>query len=219
MADQVVLLDFWPSPFGMRVRIALAEKGVKYEYKNEDLWNKSPLLLQSNPVHKKIPVLIHNEKSVSESVIVLQYIDEVWNDKAPLLPSDPYLKSQAKFWADFVDKKIYDLGKKTWTTKGEEQEAAQKEFIECIKLLEVELGDKPFFGGETIGFVDVTLVPFYSWFTVYEKLGNFSIEPECPKFIAWAKRCLERESVSKSLPDQDKVCDFVVEMRKKLGME
>ena len=106
MADQVVLLDFWPSPFGMRLKIALAEKGVKYEYKDEDLLrNKSPFLLQSNPVHKKIPVLIHNGKPVSESLIALQYIDEVWNHKAPLFPSDPYLRSQARFWADFVDKK------------------------------------------------------------------------------------------------------------------
>ncbi|XP_048446386.1 glutathione S-transferase U19-like [Pyrus x bretschneideri] len=106
MADEMVLLDFWPSPFGMRLRIALAEKGIDYEYKDEDLWSKSPLLLQMNPVHKKIPVLTHNGKSVYESLIALQYTDEVWNDKAPLLLSDPYLIAQARFWADFVNKKV-----------------------------------------------------------------------------------------------------------------
>ncbi|KAM1484060.1 hypothetical protein TB2_035297 [Malus domestica] len=94
MADEVVLLDFWPSPFGMRLRIALAEKGIEYEYKDEDLWNKSPLLLQMNPV------LIHNGKPVSESLIALQ--------------------AQARFWADYVHMKMYDIGKKLWTTKGEE---------------------------------------------------------------------------------------------------
>ena len=99
------MLDFWPSPFGMRLRIALAEKGVKCEYKDEDLWNKSSLLLQSNPVHKKIPVLIHNGKPICESLIALQYIDKVWTNK-PLLPSDPFLRSQARFWADFVDNKV-----------------------------------------------------------------------------------------------------------------
>ena len=107
MADEVVLLDFWPSMFGMRVRIALAEKGIKYEYKEEDLKNKSPLLLQMNPIHKKIPVLIHNGKPVCESLIIVQYIDEVWKDKSPLLPSDPYQRAHAKFWADFVDKKVH----------------------------------------------------------------------------------------------------------------
>ncbi|KAM1570780.1 hypothetical protein ACFX10_035740 [Malus domestica] len=219
MADEVVLLDFWPSPFGMRLRIALAEKGIEYEYKEEDLSNKSPLLLQMNPVHKKIPVLIHNGKPVSESLIALQYIDEVWNDKAPLLPSDSYLRAQARFWADFVDKKIYENGKKLRTTKGEEYDAAKEDFLDCIGVLEGELGDKPFFGGETLGFVDVALVPFYSWFLVYEKFGNFSVEAEHPKFIAWVKRCMEKESVSKSLPEQEKVYDFFMLTRKKLGIE
>ncbi|KAB1199177.1 Glutathione S-transferase U24 [Morella rubra] len=107
MADEVVLLDYFASMFGMRVRIALAEKGVKYERREEDLRNKSDLLLKMNPVHKKIPVLIHNGKPVCESLIIVQYIDEVWKDRYPLLPSDPYPRAQARFWADFVDKKVY----------------------------------------------------------------------------------------------------------------
>ncbi|KAM0997516.1 hypothetical protein ACFX2I_007374 [Malus domestica] len=49
-----------------------------------------------------------------ESLIALQYIDKVWNDKAPLLPSDSYLRAQAKFWVDFIDKKIYDIGRKLY---------------------------------------------------------------------------------------------------------
>jgi glutathione S-transferase len=105
MADEVVLLDLWLSMFGMRVRVALAEKGIKYEYKEQDLKNKSELLLKMNPIHKKIPVLIHNGKPVCESLIIVQYIDEVWNDRCPLLPSDPYQRAQARFWADFVDQK------------------------------------------------------------------------------------------------------------------
>ena len=108
MADEVVLLDVWVSMFGMRVRIALAEKGVKYEYKEQDiLMNKSDLLLKMNPVHKKIPVLIHNNNPVCESSIIVQYIDEVWNDKNPLMPSDPYERAQARFWVDYIDKKVY----------------------------------------------------------------------------------------------------------------
>ncbi|KAF3443066.1 hypothetical protein FNV43_RR16987 [Rhamnella rubrinervis] len=220
MADEVILLDLWLSMFGMRVRIALAEKGIKYEYREEDLpRNKSQLLLQMNPVHKKIPVLIHNGKPICESLIIVEYIDEVWKDKAPLLPSDPYQRAQAKFWADFVDKKVYDAGRKIWSTKGEEREAAKKEFIDILKLLEGELRDKQYFGGDTFGFVDSSLIPFYSWFHVYETFGEFSIEGECPKIIAWAKRCLRKKSVSETLPDSKKVYGYVSEMRKKLGVD
>ncbi|KAA8526676.1 hypothetical protein F0562_008121 [Nyssa sinensis] len=125
----------------------------------------------------ELPVLIHNGKPVCETLIIVQYIDEVWKDKASLLPSDPYQRAQARFWADYVDKKVYDAGRRIWSTKGE-QEAA-KDFIECLKVL----GDEPYFGGETFGFLDIALVTFYSWFYSYETCGNFSVEAERPKLI------------------------------------
>ncbi|KAI3465980.1 hypothetical protein Pfo_022643 [Paulownia fortunei] len=216
MEDELILLDLWSSPFAMRVRIALREKGLEFESIEEDLSSKSPLLLKMNPVHKQIPVLIHNGKPVCESTIIVQYIDEVWRDKAPLLPSDPYERAHARFWADYIDKKIYSTGRLVWGATGEVQEAAKKELIECFKLLESELGDKPYFGGKTFGLVDVGLIPFYSWFYALETCGEFSLMHECPKLVSWAKRCMQRESVSKSLPDQYKIYGFLMELKKKL---
>ncbi|XP_058211270.1 probable glutathione S-transferase [Rhododendron vialii] len=213
MADEkITLLSTWLSPFGIRVRIALAQKGVEYVYKEENLGNKSSLLLQMNPVKKQIPVLIHNGKPVCESLVIVQYIDEVWNQESPLLPSDPYQRAQAKFWADFVDKKLYSLGMQLSSSTGE---AAKKELLESFKLLEGELGQKPFFGGETLGFVDVALIPFYSWFSAFEHCGNFLMVEECPRLLAWAHKCLEKESVSKTLPDPNKAFDFLMVYLKK----
>ncbi|KAI6687076.1 hypothetical protein NL676_023904, partial [Syzygium grande] len=52
------------------------------------------------------------------------------------------------FWADYVDKKMYSVGRRVWLSTGEAQEAAKKEYIECLKVLEGELGDKAYFGSE-----------------------------------------------------------------------
>ncbi|KAK4714080.1 hypothetical protein R3W88_019987 [Solanum pinnatisectum] len=217
--NDVVLLDFWASSFGMRLRIALALKGIQYEGREENLFDKSPLLLEMNSVHKKIPVLIHNGKPICESLIILEYIDQVWHDKYPLLPSDSYDRSQARFWADYIDKKIYSTGRRVWSGKGEDQEEAKKEFIEIFKTLEGELGDKTYFGGdENLGFVDVALVPFTSWFYSYETCANFSIEAECPKLVAWAKRCMQIECVSNSLPHPHKIYAYVLELKNKFGL-
>ncbi|XP_052179267.1 probable glutathione S-transferase [Diospyros lotus] len=211
MADELVLLNVWPSPFGMRVRIALAEKGIHgFVTKEQDLVNKGALLLEMNPVHKLVPVLIHNGRPVCESLLIVQYIDEVWRNGYPLLPSDPSRRAKARFWADYIDKKV-------WLSTGEAQAAAKEELIGCLKVLEAELGDKPYFGGDSFGFVDVALIPFYRWFSVYEHFGNFSTVAECPKLVSWAHRCTtERDSVSKCLPDQHKFFDFILELREKL---
>ncbi|KAF4382126.1 hypothetical protein G4B88_009416 [Cannabis sativa] len=107
MEDKVVLLDFWPSSYAMRVKIALAEKDIQYEVKEENLSNKSSLLLEMNTVHNMILVLIHNGKPNCESLKIVYYIDQ-----------------------------IYSLGKRVWKSKGDEQEAVKKEFIENLKILE-----------------------------------------------------------------------------------
>lgn len=203
----------------MRVRIALAEKGLEYENRQENLGNKSPLLLQMNPVYKKIPVLIHDGKPICESLVILQYIDEVWSGKNQLMPSDPYSRAQARFWADFIDKKIFVSSVKIWNTKGEDQEASKKDFMEALKTLQGQMGDKPYFGGQELGFLDLVLISYSPWFYTFETFGNFKIETECPKIAEWMKRCAQRESVSKNLADPQKIYEFVLFRRKQKGLE
>ncbi|KAM3712983.1 hypothetical protein ACJW31_01G220200 [Castanea mollissima] len=209
---EVVLLDCWASPFCMRAKIALEEKGVQHERREENLFGgKSELLLKSNPIHQKVPVLLHNGKPISESTTVVGYIDEVWSSSTPLLRTCPYERAQAQFWADFFDKK----------------------FIMVISMLERYLklaekygqakegkrGDKSFYGGDAFGFADIIAIGLTSWFVAYEKFGGFKVEDHCPKFSAWMKRCMQRETVAKVLPDPEKIYEFVITLRNMHGIE
>ncbi|XP_020218406.1 probable glutathione S-transferase [Cajanus cajan] len=219
--DEVVLVGFWSSPYVMRVKIALIEKGVEFVYKEEkDIFEKkSELLLKSNPIHKKVPILIHHGRPICESLIILQYIDEVWKQEKQLFSNDPYDRARARFWIDLFDKKVSDCGRRMWASKGADQDAAKKEFVECLKLLENELGEKPYFAGDYFGLLDIALLPITCRFYTYETFCKFSVEKECPRFMAWAKRCNQRESVSMTLPDPYKVYDFTLEVKKRLKIE
>ncbi|KAG1342302.1 glutathione transferase GST 23 [Cocos nucifera] len=195
------------SPFVLRVEWALQLKGIKYEYVNEDLSNKSPQLLQYNPVHKMVPVLVHNGRPIAESAVIVEYIDEAWSDFYPLLPSNPYQKATTRFWAKFVEEKCLHGSFDVLSRVGEEQLQAVKEMQESLKTLEGHLEENKFFGGETIGFVDIIAGWMPSWLGMIEEIIGIKIinEEDLPLISAWIKDFLDHNLVKETMPPQEKV--------------
>ncbi|KAL6658784.1 hypothetical protein ACP70R_002824 [Stipagrostis hirtigluma subsp. patula] len=221
--EDLKLLGLDESPFAARVRMALSVKGVGYEYIVQDLFNKSELLLRSNPVHKKVPVLIHNGNTICESLVIVQYVDEVWAGMGTsILPADPYKRAVARFWAAFIDDKLFPAWVGIMRAATEEERAEKvKETFAAIEHLEkafVECSNgKAFFGGDSVGYVDLALGCFLFWFGAVHKMFGVEIidASKSPLLAAWAGRFGETSAAAEVLPEPDKAVEYAMKLRAK----
>ncbi|KAF3431387.1 hypothetical protein FNV43_RR26118 [Rhamnella rubrinervis] len=223
-SSEVKLLGTWWSPFAMRSRIALNIKHVNYAFVDENLLSKSELLLKSNSVHKKIPVLIHGDKPVCESLIIVQYIDDVWTSDPSILPSDPYDRATALFWAAYLDEKWFPALKGILFGQGEDaKKALVDQAVEALVLVEEAFGKcskgKPFFGGDQIGYVDIAFGCFLAMIRVTEKFNDIKLldQAKTPELVKWAERFCQHPAVNGVMPETEELAEYaeiaIVKMR------
>jgi len=219
--NKVSLHGFFASPYVRRVELALKFKGIPYEYVEEDLKNKSSLLLKYNPVHKKVPVLVHNGKPIVESLIILEYIDETWKNGPRFLPEDPYKRAQIRFWASFVHQQVFENMVLILKIDGEAQEKAVKEVSEKLSLLEEGIKSIfpegiPIINQENVGLLDIVIVSTFGSYKAQEEvLGLKLIDPEktSPLLFSRLKVLLELPVVKGAFPPHEKVVGALKFMR------
>ncbi|MED6132189.1 hypothetical protein PIB30_016828 [Stylosanthes scabra] len=207
MAD-LKLHGFWYSPYTMRVVWTLKLKGISYENIEEDRYNKSPQLLEYNPVHKKTPVLVHGGKPICESMVIVEYIDELWPQN-PLLPHDPYQRAQAKFWIAYAEQMVPVKTAMIFSTNAEEKEKAVEKTWEHFKILEDHcLADKrEFFGGEKINIVDIAIGSLFAFLVTIEDLKQVKIlvAEKFPRLHLWFDNFKNVPIIKENFPDREKM--------------
>ena len=82
--------------------------------------NKSKEFLGVNP-SGLVPAIDHNGKSVYESSVCIQYVDEAWTTKKHLLPSDPFQRARARIWSNHITYNVVPPFYKMLNTNSKEQ--------------------------------------------------------------------------------------------------
>ena len=91
---------------GERVRIALALKGLEYEYISVgDIgWDAYE---QINP-QRLMPTLKLGDRIVPQSTAILEYLEETFPEP-PLLPDDPVVRAQARGFAQHIVSEMHAI--------------------------------------------------------------------------------------------------------------
>jgi maleylpyruvate isomerase len=104
------LFNYFRSSASYRVRIALALKGLDYEYravhlaKNEQL-NESYAAVSAS---RLVPLLRDGEHSINQSLAIIEYLEET-HPEPPLLPADPVARARVRALALDIACEIHPL--------------------------------------------------------------------------------------------------------------
>lgn len=198
---QVTLVEHPLSPYAQKVKIALLEKNVPYSTlapmgASEEAQTR---LHSANP-RGEVPVLLDGELALFDSTIILEYIEDRWPDP-PLLPATPAGRARVRTIEDVMDT---HFEANTWglaevrifrRAAGEQADAiirfGEEQVAAWLAWLNRELGDQPYFNGDTFGWGDIAVVPFVNG------AARFDISPGAQsKLSEWLQRVNTRPSVA-----------------------
>jgi glutathione S-transferase len=163
-------LYYFPvSPYSQKAWIALEEKGAKYELELVDLGNAEARAAYEK-VNRlgKVPFLRDEARDwvVPESSIIIEYLDRHATG-APLIPADPDLARQARFFDRLFDLyiteqalKIFFDGRRPADKRdpfGVEQ--AQKRLDKTYALVDDHVAKRRWMLGDTFTIADVSAAP------------------------------------------------------------
>ncbi|KAL7609522.1 hypothetical protein Lser_V15G11495 [Lactuca serriola] len=216
--SEIKLLGSAASPFVNRVQFVLNLKSMDYEFIDENLTCKSELLLTSNPLLKKVPVLLHaNKAPICESLIIIEYLDEIQPNIHKILPTDPSDRAYNRFWAHYIDYKFTPMYLELRRAQGKDvKEAVKHKIIKGSQLLEEAFvkfsKGEGYFGGRDIGYLDVVLGCFLGLTNIIEKDNEFKVfdEVRTPKLAEWEKRIWLHEAIKGDIPGEETLMNLML---------
>ena len=93
------------STCSQKVRLCLAEKGIRDWISAPDISkreNLSPEYLAINP-NGVVPAFRHDGRSIIESAVMCEYLDEVFPRETRLVPSSPVQRAHMRAWLRYID--------------------------------------------------------------------------------------------------------------------
>lgn len=169
MSNTPVLYSYFRSSCSWRVRVALALKQIQYKQKGVHLLNNggeqhSDEYKSVNPM-EQVPTLIIDGVSLTQSLPILEYLEETRPDIYPLLPGDPKDRVRVRQIAEIINSGIQPVQNLSiLQAVGPERkmqwghDAIHKGFVAIEDLLKSYSSGK-YCIGDKVTIADICLVP------------------------------------------------------------
>jgi glutathione S-transferase len=186
------------SPIARRVWICLLEKQIPFQPNIVQLNQKEqfePEFLALNPFHH-VPVIVDGDVKLIESIAILDYLDRAYPN-LPMTPNNPADLGKMRMVQMSIVNELMSTFPVIITTGGQipSEHPKAKTLVTSLEFLQTELGDRPYFGGETINLADCVAgvtVP------LIQRLGvDLSYYPQ---LLAWRDRLYDRPSWPQTEP-------------------
>jgi RNA polymerase-associated protein len=200
----MVLYSGTTCPFSQRCRFVLFEKGMDFEIRDVDLYNKPEDISIMNP-YGQVPILVERDLILYESNIINEYIDERF-PHPQLMPADPVMRARARLFLFNFERELFihvqqlerrDHNKDT----GKMMDRARMQIRDRLTQLTPIFVKNKFMLGEEFSMLDVAMAPLL-W-----RLDHYAIE--MPKTAAplmkYAERIFSRPAYIEALTPSEKV--------------
>ena len=187
-------------PFSHRCRFVLFEKGMDFEIKDIDTFNKPEDLAVINP-YNQVPVLVERDLILYESNIINEYLDERF-PHPQLMPADPVMRGRGRLVLFRLEKELFihvaTLENPAATNK--EQAKAREAIAQGLTMIAPSYAKNKYVLGDDFSMIDVALAPLLWRLTHYDiKLGK-SAAP----LLKSAERIFQRPAFAEALTPAEK---------------
>lgn len=204
------LYNAWFCPFAQRAWMALLAKKVKFEYIEQNPYNKTPEWMAISPTGL-VPVILHEGSTIYESSVCIEYIDEAFNTDISLMPKDPAKRAYARIWGDFLGKRViphfYAMLLKQ---EKDEQDEAKEKYLQGLKEFTKAMSPKfSYFQQGSISYVDIMFAPFAQRTCVLKHFRGFEIpkSPEMERYHKWWETVKRHPAFIDTLCDEEKLIE------------
>ena len=198
----MVLYSGTTCPFSQRCRLVLFEKGMDFEIRDVDLFNKPEDISTMNP-YGQVPILVERELILYESNIINEYIDERF-PHPQLMPADPLQRARARLMLFNFEKEmfvhVHTLENEKSNT-GKVLDKARAEIRDRLTQLTPIFVKNKYMLGEEFSMMDVAIAPLL-W-----RLDHYGIDlsKTAAPLMKYAERIFSRPAYIEALTPSEKV--------------